>query len=309
VELRFEKMHGLGNDFVVVDGTSDLFAEREDSNWRTSLVDKLTESACAICNRRFGIGADGLILVLPSATADFKMHYVNSDGSISPMCGNGVRCVGKFVFDHGLWDKESLALETGSGILHLDLTIHKSKVSAVKVSMGTPSFDAASLPAIFPDGSKNLIEKSLSAGGEKLIATCLSVGNPHCVTFLDEGLSVDDYPVYRVGKAIENATDVFPERVNVEFAKMRGNDSIDLRVWERGCGETLACGSGACATVAAAVATGRVAPGAEVAVRLPGGILNISWSGNAGDSILMSGPAVSVYSGFFDPDAFSASRS
>jgi len=311
-------MHGLGNDFIVVDGVTRLFSEEAgqkraspnsgnppasneaaiDRSDTPSLAE-MTALAPALCDRHFGIGADGLIVIMPSVAADFRMHYVNADGSIAAMCGNGVRCVGKFVFEHGLWERDTLALETGSGILELELSIIAGSVAGVTVDMGSPDFSAASLPAIAPDGER-LIDEKIAVGAEHLAVTGVSMGNPHCVHFIEQNISVADYPVERIGPRIENLMGTFPERVNAGFAKVLAPDRMELRVWERGCGETLACGSGACAAVAAGIVTGRIEPGKPIAVRLHGGTLEISWSGKSDDGMRMFGPAVTVFEGAFD---------
>lgn len=289
-------MHGLGNDFAVLDGLGDSPAAR----LVRDEADALSRAARALCDRHFGIGADGIIAVLPSETADFKMHYVNSDGSVSPMCGNGIRCAAKFVYDRGISKAESLGVETGAGVVRIELSVLGGKVAGVTVDMGAPSFSAASLQANFPGGADRLIEGRLKVDGEDLTLTCLSMGNPHCVHFIDGQISVADFPVHRIGKILENMTDVFPQRVNAGFAKAHDQDRLDLRVWERGCGETMACGSGACAAVAAGIASGRLSANVPIAVTLPGGVLEISWSGSESDGISMFGPAVKAYEGVFD---------
>jgi diaminopimelate epimerase len=302
VLIRFSKMHGLGNDFVVINGCPD--ADEYQAGAKDSL-DKLeqtvTKLASGICNRHYGIGADGVIVVFPSTIADFRMHYVNSDGSLSAMCGNGVRCIGKFVYDNGLTTKSNVALETGAGIINLALAIIDGYVAGVTVDMGVPNFEASSLPAMHHDSK--IVEEKIDLRKDSLIVTCLSLGNPHCVHFIESEISVCDYPVSRLGPKIEHLTSVFPKRVNVEFAKVLSRDRIELRVWERGCGETLACGSGACATVAAGIVTGRIDNFNPVAVLLPGGTLEVSWSGKAGDGIRMFGPAETVFTGEFDTDS------
>ena len=293
-------MHGLGNDFAVIDGAS----ESAEAKAVSEAAAGLTRAAAKICDRHFGIGADGVIIVLPSEAADFKMHYVNSDGSVSPMCGNGIRCVGKFVFDRGMTDKTALSVETGAGVVEIELSVLGGEVQGVTVDMGAPSFAAATLPASFPGGAHNFVEGRLSVNGDEYVVTCLSMGNPHCVHFIDRQISVADFPVHKIGSAIEIMSDVFPERVNAGFAKAHADDCMDLRVWERGCGETMACGSGACAAVAAGVAAGRLRAGAPVAVTLPGGTLQITWSGREGDGISMFGPAVKSFEGVFALEDF-----
>lgn len=296
-------MHGIGNDFVMVDGYSDTnrIAGNAGESSET-LVELLTRLAPAICDRHFGIGADGVIVVQRSRIADFKMNYVNSDGSYSPMCGNGVRCVAKFVYDNGLTDKTRILLETGAGIIKLELAVIGDSVAGVTVDMGVPNFDADSLPA--NHGDSKIVEEKIDLGGESIVVTCLSLGNPHCVHFIADEIGTNDFPVTRLGPVIENLTNVFPERVNAEFAKVLSRDRIELRVWERGCGETMACGSGTCATVAAGIATGRVDADKPIAVQLLGGTLEISWSGKAGDGIKMFGPAETVFTGEFDTEQF-----
>ncbi len=296
-------MHGLGNDFVVVNSRFNAAETRNsDADSLENLTQLLTRLSPAICDRHFGIGADGVIVVLPSQTDDFKMHYVNSDGSLSAMCGNGVRCIGKYVYDNGLTENDHISLETPAGAVEIVLAILDGGVAGVTVDMGEPNFEAKSLPAIHRDSS--ILEEKIYIDNDPLIVTCLSLGNPHCVHFIESAVKACDYPVTRIGSRIENLRSVFPERVNVEFAKVHSRDRVELRVWERGCGETLACGSGACATVAAGIVTGRIDADKPIAVLLSGGTLEISWGGKAGDGIKMFGPAETVFTGEFDTDKF-----
>ena len=260
--LHFTKMQGLGNDYVYVDCT------------RTQPED-LPALARRVSDRHFGVGSDGLICVRPSDCADFRMRMFNADGSEGAMCGNGIRCVGKFVYDKGLTDKTHLTVETGAGVKELWLTAESGKVTAVTVDMGVPELE------------KPLC---LTVKGEDYTGIPVSMGNPHLVVFLEEidGLDLED-----VGPEFEHHPH-FPDRVNTEFARVVDESTVEMRVWERGSGETMACGTGACAVAAAFHAAG--GGGEEVTVRLPGGDLSIRLDGITG-RVFMTGPAVTVFEG------------
>jgi len=278
--MRFTKMHGAGNDYVYVD----CFAE--------PVPDDPAETARRVSDRHFGVGGDGLILIRPSESADARMQMFNADGSEAEMCGNGVRCTAKYVYDHGICRNETLKIETGAGVLSLDLEIVDGRVHRVRVDMGEPILTPADIPTTLPgtpaaDG--NVVDVELSVGGRELCVTCVSMGNPHCVTFVDE--PTDDW-VLGIGPQIETDPH-FPNRVNAEFVKVLSPGEVRLRVWERGSGETLACGTGTCAVCVAGVLSGRT--GRNILAHLPGGDLEIHWAEN--NHVTMTGPAVEVFHG------------
>jgi len=271
--MRFTKMHGAGNDYVYVD----CFQE--------PMPDDPAELARKVSDRHFGIGGDGLILICPSEIADARMRMFNADGSESEMCGNGVRCVAKYVHDHGIACKNTLQIETGRGVLAIELEIANQKVRRARVDMGEPILDPARIPTTLP-GNPNA---PLDLGDCRLSVTCVSMGNPHCVTFVEE---LNDHWVLSVGPRIETDSH-FPRRVNAEFVQVLSPSEARMRVWERGSGETLACGTGACAVCVAGALTGRT--GRNVRVHLPGGDLEIHWAQD--NHVYLTGPAVEVFSG------------
>lgn len=275
--MRFAKMHGLGNDYVVVDGAAERLAETA-----------LGRLAQVVTDRHFGIGADGLILVLPSNTADLRMRIFNVDGSEAEMCGNGIRCLAKFAYDRGLVSRTDIKVETLGGMKLLRLDVADGKMLAATVDMGAPVLERKDIPTTMP-GEGPVVSEELVAGEEKYAVTCVSMGNPHCVIYVDD---VDSYPVTSVGPLIEHHN-VFPQRTNVEFIQVLGPTELKMRVWERGVGETLACGTGACASVVAGVLNGKNERSATV--HLPGGDLRIEWSEEG--SIFMTGPATEVFEG------------
>lgn len=270
-------MHGLGNDFVVVDG----HAEPVDPEYYATL-------AVATCDRHFGIGADGLILVLPSARADFRMRIFNADGSEAEMCGNGIRCFAKYVYDAGLTRAASLTVETARALNPLQLHVRDGDVASVRVDMGAPRFLRRDIPMAGPPDAE-AIDEPLEVEGERLAVTGVAIGNPNCVVFVDD---VVRCPVDRLGPRLEHHP-AFPRRTNVEFIQVLNREELRMRVWERGVGPTLACGSGACASVAAAVRTGRA--DRRVTVQLDGGPLRIEWAED--ERLYMSGPATTVFEG------------
>ena len=283
MELRFVKMHGLGNDFVVIE---DLAEE----------LDLAPDAVTWFCDRHFGIGADGLILVRPStvADADFYMLYYNGDGSVAEMCGNGVRCFAKYLVDHGLVaaDRDSIVVETLCGLKPISLTrAYDGTLYLATVDMGEPILRPADIPTALRCGGEDemVISCPLETSAGTFDVTSLSMGNPHCVLWVHD---VDEADVEAIGLAIENHPS-FPTKTNVEFAQMLGTERIRLRVWERGCGETLACGTGACATAVAAALTLRA--GRETTVELLGGDLEIRWAENG--HVFMTGPAEEVFAG------------
>ncbi|MGB9620519.1 MAG: diaminopimelate epimerase [Armatimonadota bacterium] len=275
--MRFVKMHGAGNDFVVVDGAREKIPEEQ-----------LAATAVRVCDRHFGVGADGLILVLPSRVANFRMRIFNPDGSEAEMCGNGIRCFAKYVFDRKLHTDVVMTVETLGGIKTLKLNTVGGKVQTVRVDMGEPRLLRSEIPMRGDPGSK-VIAEPLRVGGRKIEVTCVSMGNPHCVTFVDD---VEHYPVDKIGPQIENHRS-FPARTNVEFVEVLGKDEIRVRTWERGAGETLACGTGSCASLVAACLNEKV--GRRATVHLRGGDLLIEWAGN--NRLFMTGPAEEVFEG------------
>ena len=279
--MRFVKMQGAGNDYIYVDCI------------RQPPPSDPVRLSRAISDRHFGVGGDGLILICPSDKADARMRMFNADGSEAEMCGNGVRCVAKFVYDHGLVRKPTLRVETGRGVLTLELEVAGSAVRQVCVDMGEPILAAAQIPTILPGEPPQ--DVPLEVGGQTLRVTCVSMGNPHCITFVDE---ITDAQVLGLGPQIERHP-AFPRRVNAEFVRVNRPDDVTLRVWERGSGETLACGTGACAVAVAGVLTGRTQR--RVTAHLPGGDLRLHWS-EADSHVYMTGPAVEVFSGDW-PDA------
>ena len=274
--MRFTKMHGAGNDFVVVDGAKDPIPEEH-----------LAAVARHACDRHFGIGADGLILVLPSRSANYRMRVINADGSEAGMCGNGVRVFAKYAFDRQLHTDPVMTIETLCGIKTLKLDTAGGKVRTARVDMGEPGLMRSEIP-MKGDNTK-VIGEPLKVAGKKIDITGVSMGNPHCVTFVD---NVAEYPVEKMGPMIENHPS-FPQRANVEFVEVVNPKEINMRVWERGVGETLACGSGSCASVVAGSLTGRTTR--KVTVHLRGGDLLIEWLGD--NRLYMTGPAEEVFEG------------
>lgn len=272
---KFTKMHGLGNDYVYMDAIHQK-------------IDNESELARFVSNRHFGIGSDGLILICRSNIADFKMKMFNQDGSEAEMCGNGIRCVGKFVYDKGLTNKTTVTIETLAGIKTLNLNIKERKVETVRVDMGEPILEPEKIPVISDQNPvKNL---KIKAHDKEFTFTCVSMGNPHAITVVD---NTDDFNVEKYGKVLE-VNKVFPNKTNVEFAEIVDQEHIKMRVWERGTGETLACGTGACAT-AVACSLNKLTSN-HVFVKLLGGILKIEWN-KQNNHIYMTGPAVTVFEG------------
>ncbi|NCO41509.1 MAG: diaminopimelate epimerase [Armatimonadetes bacterium CG_4_10_14_3_um_filter_66_18] len=274
--MKFTKMHGLGNDFVVVDT---LEAQIDET--------RLPDVSRRLCDRHFGIGSDGLILVLPSRAANFRMRMLNPDGSEAEMCGNGIRCFGKYVYDHGLTKETALTVETLPGIQQLKLTVEAGKATALRVDMGEPRWSRADIP--MRGDNQPAVNETLKVEGERLEVTCVSMGNPHCLVFVK---SVDSCPVEKLGPAIETHN-AFPQRTNVHFVEVLDSHALKVRTWERGAGITLACGTGACACVVAAALTDRASRSATV--HLPGGPLEIQWQGH--NHVVMTGPAEEVFHG------------
>lgn len=282
--MNFTKMHGAGNDYVYVDC------------FRNPAPSDPASVAIEVSDRHKGIGGDGLILIERSEKADARMRMFNADGSEAEMCGNGIRCVAKYVFDHGICSQEHLKIETGAGILALDLETKNGKVHQVRVDMGEPILKAALIPTSLggdPDRA-SVVEVPLEIDGNQFLATCVSMGNPHCVIFVDK--ATDDL-VHRIGPMIENDTR-FPARVNVEFVEIVSSSEVRQRTWERGSGETLACGTGASAVCVAGVLAGKTER--TITNHLLGGTLTLTWD-EATNHVFKTGPATEVFSGTWEP--------
>lgn len=274
--LKFTKMHGLGNDYVYMDYT------------KVDVPKDISNLAQFVSNRHFGIGSDGLILICKSNICDFKMRMFNADGTEAQMCGNGIRCVGKFVYDKGLTSKTEITIETLAGIKNLKLQLVKGKVETVEVDMGEPILEPERIPVIANEYPvKNL---KLQAEEKEFIFTCVSVGNPHAITIVD---NLKDFDVEKYGKKLE-VDKHFPEKANIEFIQIVNKNTIKMRVWERGSGETFACGTGASAVAVACNLNGLTED--EVTVKLLGGDLKIKWN-KENNHIYMTGPAVTVFEG------------
>ena len=274
--MEFTKMQGIGNDYVYVD----CFKEK---------VEHPGEVSKYVSDRHFGIGSDGLILICPSDKADCRMDMYNADGSRGEMCGNGIRCVAKYVYDYGLTDKTSISVETLAGIKYLDLTVEDGKVVLVKVDMGKPMLRPEEVPVV--SEKEEVIDEPITVDGQEYRMTCVSMGNPHAVVFIDQ--DVKEFPLETVGVKFENH-ERFPKRVNTEFVNVLDRHTAQMRVWERGSGETLACGTGACAVAVACALNGLTED--EVTVKLLGGDLQIKWDREK-NTVYMTGPAEVVFDG------------
>lgn len=285
--MKFTKMHGCGNDYVYVDCTKEV-------------IPNISETAIRVSDRHFDIGSDGLILIKASDVADFEMDMYNADGSRGKMCGNGIRCVAKYVYDHGLTDKTTITVNTLSGIKTLKLTVEDGKVSKVRVDMGEPELIPAQVPVkasvlgLADDRREAIVAEPLEIKGRSYDITCVSMGNPHCITFIGE--DVRDFPLEEVGPVFEKH-ELFPERVNTEFINVIDKDHLRMRVWERGSGETLACGTGACAVAVASYLNGFT--GRSVDIELLGGHLEVVYDEKT-NHVFMTGPATEVFSGEID---------
>ncbi len=281
--MQFTKMHGIGNDFVVINC---LGKEGE------SLAEEAQRRAVFLNDRKFGVGGDGVILVMPGQRAPFKMRMFNPDGSEAEMCGNGIRCFAKFVYDRGLTPRQAtVAVETGAGLLHVTVTPGPDgKAEMVRVDMGEPVLVPADVPTTLGEGAAPVVNVPLNLGDITVYVTTVSMGNPHAVTFVDD---VKSYPIETIGPLVEKHP-AFPRRINTEFIQVVSEREINFRVWERGAAETLACGTGASASVVACVLNGKT--GRHVRVHLPGGDLDIEWS-EADNHVYMTGPAAEVFAG------------
>lgn len=276
--MKFTKMHGLGNDYVYVN----CFEEK---------IDNPPAVARFVSDRHFGIGSDGLIMINPSKTADFEMEMYNADGSRGEMCGNGIRCVAKYVYDYGLTDKTQISVETLGGIKYLDLTVEDGKVSLVKVDMGKPKLEADLIPII--SEREQVIDEPIEVDGKEYHMTGVSMGNPHAVIYVDDVKGLD---LEKIGPKFENH-ERFPKRINTEFVHCIDRQTVEMRVWERGSGETLACGTGACAVAVSSILNNLT--DTQVTVKLLGGDLQIEWNREK-DRVFMTGPATVVFDGVID---------
>lgn len=274
--LKFTKMHGAGNDYIYI-------------NCFEETVKNPEKLAIKVSDRHFGIGSDGLILISPSDKADFKMNIYNADGSEGMMCGNGIRCVSKYVYDNGMTDKDEISVETRSGIKLIKMNVENGKVVSARVNMGEPILEAEKIPTKF-DG-KNVIRQKLTIDEKEYEVTCVSMGNPHCIVYVDD---VKDIDLEKIGPKFEN-NEMFPERINTEFVHVVSDTELDMRVWERGSGETLACGTGSCAVTVASVLCGYCKRNTEIKINLLGGTLTDIWTD--GGDVYMTGPAATVCTG------------
>lgn len=273
--MQFTKVHGQGNDFVVIDGTKEKVAD-------------YSKAAVMVCDRHYGIGADGFVIILPSKTEDFRMRIFNSDGSEAEMCGNVTRCVARYVFEHGLTKKTKITLETLAGVIIPELIIKEGVIETVRVDMGEPRLTRSLIP-VTGDGNTQAVNIPITVGEQIFMGTCVSMGNPHCVIFVD---NMSDVDLEQVGPQIETHP-MFPKKTNVEFVQVLSKAEMRMRVWERGAAVTLACGTGTSATIVAAVLNDKTER--KALVHLDGGDLVVEWAEN--NHVYMSGPAVEVYSG------------
>ena len=274
--MNFTKMHGIGNDYIYFDCTKE---EIENPN----------ELSIKLSDRHFGVGGDGIVLIMKSDVADFRMRMFNADGSEGKMCGNASRCIGKFVFDKGLTDKHEITLETLSGIKTLKLNVVDNKVKEVTVNMGEPIINSKDVPVNFE--KETVINEPVNIADGKYNITCVSMGNPHCIVYMKD---IDNLNLTEIGPKFENDS-LFPERINTEFVEIINENTIKMRVWERGSGETLACGTGACASVVASILNGYCKKDEDITVKLIGGDLKIRYSNNG--FVYMTGPAEFVFEG------------
>mgnify|MGYP002439187454 CR=1 FL=1 len=278
--MKFTKMHGIGNDYVYVDCTKKDLAHT-------------SEIAKYVSDRHFGIGSDGMILIKSSEKADFQMDMYNADGSRGEMCGNGIRCVAKYVYDHHLTDKTEISIDTLAGIKYLKLTVENGKVVKVRVNMGQPILAPDRIPVIAE--KEPVVAEPIKVCGKEWKMTCVSMGNPHAIVYMDD---IDHLDIEKIGPAFENHV-AFPDRVNTEFVEVIDEHTVKMRVWERGSGETLACGTGACAVAVASVLNGHVDGDSPVTVKLLGGDLQIFWNRQE-NLVYMTGPAATVFDGEID---------
>ena len=300
MEISFTKMHGCGNDYVYIDGGKEQIPQED----KPDLARKVSD-------RHFGIGSDGLIFINPvdDPAVDFEMEMYNADGSRSEMCGNGIRCVAKYVYDHRLTNKKQLTIVSAGKNKYINLAVGADdKVTSVKVDMGAPILKAAEVPvSVNADSTSSLpgipkdavIDYPISAAGRDWHMTCVSMGNPHAVVFLPDDMDLDSFDIEHIGPQFENH-ECFPNRTNTEFVKIDDRGNVHMRVWERGTGETLACGTGCCATTVACILNGHT--DSTVNVHVLGGIVTCTWDGNPESSVIMEGPATTVFEGVIEID-------
>lgn len=277
--MKFTKMHGIGNDYIYVN----CFEEKVDNPEKVSIY---------VSDRRKGIGSDGLVMIMPSDKADFRMRIFNADGSEAMMCGNATRCIGKYVYDKGLTDKTEITLETNSGIKYLTLFPENGKVEFVEVDMGKAILTPKDIPV--NSDKERFISEPVEVDGKEYKITCVSMGNPHAIVYMDD---IKDLDLEKIGPSFENHK-LFPDRINTEFIEVIDSHTLNMRVWERGSGETFACGTGACASVVASVLNGYCNHDEEVTVHLRGGDLKITW--NSDGTVIMKGPAALICDGDVD---------
>ena len=277
--MKFTKMHGIGNDYIYVN----CFEEKVDNPEKVSIY---------VSDRRKGIGSDGLVMIMPSDKADFRMRIFNADGSEAMMCGNATRCIGKYVYDKGLTDKTEITLETNSGIKYLTLFPENGKVEFVEVDMGKAILTPKDIPV--NSDKERFISEPVEVDGKEYKITCVSMGNPHAIVYMDD---IKDLDLEKIGPSFENHK-LFPDRINTEFIEVIDSHTLNMRVWERGSGETFACGTGACASVVASVLNGYCNHDEEVTVHLRGGDLKITW--NSDGTVIMKGPAALICDGDID---------
>lgn len=282
-------MHGAGNDYVYFDGHSEDLTAYD-----------LTELAKLVSDRHFGVGGDGVVLILPSEAADFRMRIFNPDGSEAEMCGNGIRAFARYVYERGLTDKTDMLVQTGAGLIRPILKVERGRVVSVRVDMGEPRLARSEIPMTGRPANKPVIGEALEVGGRSLQVTCVSMGNPHCVSFVED---VEEAPVTELGPLVENHA-AFPARTNVEFVQVVDRGNVGMRVWERGTGETLACGTGASASQVACVLNDLTERSAEVHLR--GGVLGIEWAED--NHVYMTGPAEEVFTGELSEELLARAR-
>ncbi len=281
MKLKFTKMHGCGNDYIYVNG----FSQHIDADNKPELVRRLSD-------RHFGIGGDGVIFINPGKKAAFEMEMYNADGTRAQMCGNGIRCVAKYVYDYGLTDKTSITVESFGAVKYLDLTLGTDgTVSTVRVNMGAPILTASEVPVL--SDNEQVVDEEITVNGQTYRMTCVSMGNPHAVVFVDDIDDMKKFKIEKIGPYFENH-ERFPERINTEFVKVIDKNTVQMRVWERGTGETLACGTGCCATTAACVLNGRT--DTKVNVKVLGGEILCEWDREE-NLIYMTGAAATVFEG------------
>ena len=278
--MKFIKMHGAGNDYIYVDGMKETIPNE-------------SEAAIKLSDRHFGIGGDGLIIIKKGTNADYEMVMYNADGSRGAMCGNGIRCVAKYLYDQKYVNSKQFTVESMGAIKHITVTEENGVATGATVDMGKPVLKSKDSPVVC--NSEKCINEKITLADREFNMTCVSMGNPHAVMFINE--HPIDFDLEKYGKIAESDTEIFPDRVNAEFAKVIDRRTIEMRVFERGAGETLACGTGTCATVVAGIINGLIDKNEEITVHLRGGDLNIKWSGDENDSVIMTGPAAYSFTG------------